>query len=108
MDFIQLGNLIQPELVTLAICLFSFGMVLKHRTPIDNSLIPYTLWATAFVIGAVGGWVHSAGAGRWYDALVTGGLVQGTVATALSVLLWDMIHGGRKRRKKRSQEGGTE
>lgn len=104
-ELVQLSNLVQPELVTLAICLFVFGIVLKSRTPIDNALIPYVLWATAFVVGALGGWSHSVGPARWYDALVTGGLVNGTVATAFSTLIWDMWHGSRKRREKRREEG---
>lgn len=89
---IQLMQLVQPELVTLALFLSIEGMVLKYLTPLDNKLIPVVLWGSAFAIASTAGWVHSVGP-KWYDGLVTGGLVNGTIAAAFSIMLWDTLRG---------------
>ena len=58
----------------------------------DNKLIPFALFCTAFLIGASSGFVHAEQA-RWYEALVTGGLVNGGTATAIAVFGWDFFRG---------------
>ena len=89
---IQLIQIVQPELVTLALFLFIEGMVLKYLTRLDNKLIPVVLWCSAFAIASAAGWVHSVGP-KWYDGFITGGLVNGTIAAAFSIMFWDALRG---------------
>jgi len=88
----ELANLVRPEFVILVLFLSGLGSVLKYRTPVDNKLIPAVLFGTAFLIGASSGYVNATEY-RWYEALVTGGLVNGGTATAIAVFGWDAFHG---------------
>lgn len=88
----ELAHIVRPEFVILVLFLSGLGSILKYRTPIDNKLIPVVLFATAFLLGASTGYVHSVEA-RWFEALVTGGLVNGGTATAIAVFGWDAFYG---------------
>lgn len=92
----QLANLVRPEFVILVLFLSGLGSVLKYRTALDNTLIPAVLFGVAFLIGASSGYIHATEY-RWYEALVTGGLVNGGTATAIAVFGWDAFHGAYKK-----------
>ena len=91
----ELTNLVRPEFVTLTLFLIGLGSVLKYRTPLDNKLIPVVLFGVAFIIGSATAFAHSyyLGGVRWFDGLVTGGLVEGGTATAIAVFGWDLFFG---------------
>lgn len=88
----DLTNLVRPEFVTLTLFLVGLGSILKYRTPLDNRLIPLILFAVAYFIGALSGYVHGGEATKVYDVLV-GGLIEGITATAIAVFGWDVFFG---------------
>lgn len=88
----ELTNLVRPEFVSLVLFLVGLGSILKYRTPLANNLIPLVLFAVAYVIGAATGFVHAEEA-MWFEALITGGLVNGGTATAIAVFGWDFFRG---------------
>lgn len=97
----ELANLARPEFVILVLFLNGLGSVLKYYTTIQNRLIPIVLLGVAFLLETYMGYRGSSGL---FDAIVTGGLVNGGTATAIAVFGWDMIYGAFRKGTKGKEE----
>lgn len=101
---------LRPDLVNLTIALVGIGALIKYRgkpwMKKYTELIPIVLLAIAFIVCGLSEWFHSSesGATRVYDAIVLGGLRDGIIVTATSVLSWSALHGLYKHKKKREVE----
>ncbi len=94
----DIGAMLRPDFVTIALFLWILGVILKYRTEITNNLIPIVLFGVAFVISSVWGWATSelVGGARVVDALVICGLVHGVIVTAIAAYGWDIVNGVKK------------
>jgi FtsH-binding integral membrane protein len=102
------NSIIREHFIVLILFINSLGGILKHRTKIDNNLLPIVLFVVAFISSAFWGSLTSVYDGwrYWADVFVASGLFHGGVVTAIAVFGWDAVHGVWKRGL-RKKEGGT-
>lgn len=109
---VDFNQIIRPNFVFLVLLLNIIGSVLKHRTDLDNKLIPLVLFGVSFFSLSLWGWFSSEmiGSARIVDTFFTSGLVHGVVITAIATYGWDVVHGSWKHglfRKKELKDGGV-
>lgn len=92
-------SLVSTDLLFLVPILLGVGIILKKLTDLSNELIPALLFLfVAFPVCAVVGFFISANTGfqKVLDCIGRYGIFQGFLLTALSVTVYDIVHGIKK------------
>jgi len=95
---VDFNTWIRTDFVFIVPILIGVGLILKYRTPQNNKLIPLFLFAVAFPLASIWGFVSSQylGGARWFDALIIAGVSQGFVCTASAVMIYGSFHGAKR------------
>lgn len=92
----DLNTVFRDKFLIMIFLLLALGAILKHRTNLNNKVIPAILFAVSFPILAFWGYLTSEYADtltRTIDALFWCGLGQGLTVAAFASYGWDTIRG---------------